>query len=357
MHVAVDANGLAWGWSGIPKYIDRLVRELASQGLTITLLANSDDADLVDASGVRTVVARRRGGARWRDGFVAPWLLAECPDVYWAPEGALPRRCPVPSVITIHDLTPVSAPRTKDWRARLSFRAVVRSAGAADRVIAVSEWTAREVERLIGVNQSRIRVIPNGVDAAFTPGDRATARRSVEHRWGVPPPIVLAVGTLERRKGLDVVVEATGAVAGETDGWDLVVAGAEGDRAIAAKVDVTPRCHRIGPVSDEELVDLYRAADALVAPALAEGFGITPLEAMACGTPAVVSSGSGALEIISGEAAVVVRERSPAAWIAGIQEARRCHAEIVERGVACAARYRWDRAASEVRAVFDELVA
>jgi glycosyltransferase involved in cell wall biosynthesis len=357
MHVAVDANALAWGWSGVPKYIDRLVRELASQGLALTLLANTEDADLIDIPGVRTVVARRRGGARWRDGFVTPWLSATRPDVYWAPEGALPHRCAVPSVITIHDLTPISAPETKDWRARLSFRAVVRSAVAADRVIAVSEWTAREVERLIGVDPSRIRVIPNGVDAAFIPGDRSAAGRSVERRWGITPPIVLAVGTLERRKGLDVVVDATGAVAGGTDGWNLVIAGSEADRVIAAKVDATPRCHRIGPVSDQELVDLYHAADVLVAPALTEGFGITPLEAMASGTPAVVSSDSGALEIISGEAAVVVGERSPAAWIAAIQEARASRSQLVERGVACAARYRWDRAACEVRAVFDELVA
>ncbi len=346
MRVAVDASVLAWGWSGIPKYVHRIVRELATRDdVEITLLANTRQPGFSGIEGVQEVIARRPGGGLWRNEFASRWLAQERPDVFWAPAMVLPRRLAVPSVVTIHDLTPITMPQTKSVRGRLEFRTIRESAHRADRLIAVSRWTASELERVVGVTPSRVSVVPNGVDEQFAPGDRGTARANVRERWDLQGPMVLAVGTLEPRKGLDVVF---GAARAAGDAWQLVLAGALGDHgvAIAAEADTVPRCRRLGPVTDSELVDLYRAADVVVAPSLVEGFGIVPLEAMACGTPAVIAAGSGALEEISGYAALVVQDRNPAAWQTAIAAARERREELGRAGIALAKPYHWATAAA-----------
>jgi glycosyltransferase involved in cell wall biosynthesis len=110
-------------------------------------------------------------------------------------------------------------------------------------------------------------------------------------------------------------------------------------------------CDLLGPVGDEDLVDLMRAAGAYAAPALYEGFGIPPLEAMACGTPAVIAADSGGLVEVSGPAAIVVAEREPEAWVEGIERALARPEDLVERGLEHAARFRWPQVTRETRAV------
>jgi glycosyltransferase involved in cell wall biosynthesis len=197
------------------------------------------------------------------------------------------------------------------------------------------------------VDPARIVVIPNGVDARFAPGDRDAARAAVARRFGVEGPYVLHVGTLEPRKGLDVLLDAA-------DGapWALVLAGRlgfDGER-LAARARAVGATLLEG-LDDDALVDLYRGAQALAAPAIHEGFGIVPLEAMACGTPAVVARDAGALTEVSGDAAVVVGERTPEAWRAGIAQAAAARAELAPRGLALAARYDWADVARRTRAV------
>jgi glycosyltransferase involved in cell wall biosynthesis len=110
-------------------------------------------------------------------------------------------------------------------------------------------------------------------------------------------------------------------------------------------------------VSEEELLDLMRAAGAFAAPALFEGFGIAPLEAMACGTPAVIAAGSGGLEEISGPAAIVVAERTAAAWREALETALTRPPQLIERGLRHAALFRWPAVAAQVREVLAEAVA
>ena len=201
-----------------------------------------------------------------------------------------------------------------------------------------------------------MRVVPNGVDAAFTPGDRAAAAEAVRARFGLDGRFVLHVGALDPRKGLDVLFDAAERAWAAGDGWRLALAGSPGfgSEAQLARLEGAPWCALLGRVSDPELLALYRAAEALAAPAIYEGFGIAPVEAMACGTPPVIAADSGGLEEVSGSASVVVSERTAEAWRMGISEAFDRRAELAAAGATLASTYRWDDVAARTRQVLLE---
>lgn len=359
IHVALDANALAWGWGGIPRYIDRLARALAERDdLRLTLLVNTNKPG-IGIPGTTEVACRRRGGVLWRNAFVTEWLGRRRPDVFWAPETLVPWRVPVPLVVTLHDLGTVLFPHAKPWRQRLAYRtSVPHGVRRAARVLSVSRATAADAQRLWGLTPERVRVVPSGVDAVFRPGDRGAARVRVARELGVHGPFVLAVGSLEPRKGLDVLIDAAALARERGDGWQLVLAGRAGHGGHRLVVHATAAGALVtGGVHDETLLDLYRAADVLAVPSLYEGFGLTPLEAMACGTPAVIAGGSGGLEEVSGAAAVVVDRREAATWREGIARARADRERLAAAGRAHAAQFTWPRAADRVADVLLEAAA
>ena len=356
MRIAIDANVLDGKWGGIPKYVHRIAAELLERGDEIDLLANTTRVHH-QIPAAHEVGIRVKGANLWRQAFLPLWLARRKPDVLWAPESVLPRWSPVPTVATIHDLASLRLPGIKSEAHVRGVRTeVARSARRATRVIAVSQTTADDLRDHFGLSGETVRVVPNGVDDVFVPGDRGAARQAVQNRWGVSAPFVLHVGALEPRKGLDVLIEAAALAAGDGAPWRVVLAGMAGfdGERIEAAARESGACDLLGSVTDPELVELLRAADAFAAPALYEGFGIAPLEAMACGTPAVIAAGSGGLEEISGPAAMVVGERTPEAWRDALEQVLKRPPELIERGLRHAARYRWPAVAAKTRAVLAE---
>jgi glycosyltransferase involved in cell wall biosynthesis len=224
-------------------------------------------------------------------------LRAVVADALWyprlrAPAGVEVLHCPTfrgpfrsrtPLVVTVHDLAVLRHPEWFNrWTATYSRLAVPRVVAAADRVIAVSEHTRRELTALLAVDEAKIRVVPNAVEDVFAlDGPRAEG------------DYVLAVGTLEPRKNLARIAEA---VEGE-----LRVVGAGGWGGVRPPAAVT----WLGDVSDEELAALYRGARCLVYASLYEGFGIPVAEALACGCPIVTSLDSPMAEIAGADATYV----------------------------------------------------
>jgi glycosyltransferase involved in cell wall biosynthesis len=245
-----------------------------------------------------------------------------------------PFRSDVPVVVTVHDLAVLRHPGTfNQWTRRYSRLAVPRVVRAARRLIAVSEFTRRELVELLRVPEDKIRVIPNAVAEPFRPdGPKAKG------------DYVLAVGTLEPRKNLAAAQHAAQRLAVE-----LRVVGARGWGGV--QVDGW-----LGRVSDEELARLYRGARCLVYPSLYEGFGIPVLEAMACGTPVVTSAG-GATEEVAGGAAVLVDPRDPVSIAEGIEQATARREELATRGLERARSFTWERIAAETWKVYEEVGA
>ena len=243
-----------------------------------------------------------------------------------------PLRAPVPFAVTLHDLALVRHPELFPRWHRLSGRLGIGPvARAADRVLAVSEFTKREAVDLLGIPEERLTVIGNAVEPVFSPDGPAAAG-----------DYLLAVGTLEPRKNLRRIVSAA-----EELGAELRVVGARGWGGVE-----TPGW--VGEVSDEELAALYRGARALVFPSLYEGFGIPLLEGMASGTPVVTSRG-GATEEVAGGAAVLVDPLDVAAIAAGVEEAASRHAELRALGLDRAAGFTWAAVADAVERTWREL--
>lgn len=249
-----------------------------------------------------------------------------------------PLRARMPTIVTVHDLAVLRHPEVFPAWTRLYGRTLLRpTLRAADRVFAVSEFSKRETVELAGVPAERIDVVPNALEPVFT-ADGARAEGDY----------VLAVGTLEPRKNLARVVDATRRL-----GVELRLVGAPGwGEAGAAGSHV----RWLGRLDDEELAAAYRGARALVFPSLYEGFGIPALEAMACGTPVVTSAGSAMVEVTGG-AAVLVDPLDNAAIAAGIEEAERRRGELVPRGLERARAYTWERAADAALAGYKRVLA
>ena len=219
LHVAVDANVLRVTWGGIPKHVRRIAAELAAGGDRVDLLVNLRRWTS-PVPGARPVPLRLKGRPLWREAAVPLWTLRNRPDVVWAPEAILPRHIGAPTVATVHDAAPVLFPGSKPPAVERAFRtAVPRSLRSATRVVCVSAAAARDVERLWGIDPARVRIVGNGVDERFTPGDRPPAQAP----FGLDEPFVLHVGSLEPRKGLEVLIAAA-----RRSDWRLVLAGSPG---------------------------------------------------------------------------------------------------------------------------------
>jgi len=213
------------------------------------------------------------------------------------------------AVVTIHDLSFFREPQWFRPAHAAYYRfAVRRSVYVARRIIADSQATARDLHDLLRVPQDRIDVIPLGVGEDYCPAP-AEAIAAVRGKYRLPPQFFLFLGTLEPRKNVVRLIEAWSAIAGECP-YDLVLAGRDGwkSRPIHKAVAASPfasRIHLPGFIAHEDLPALLSAARAFVWPSLWEGFGLPPLEAMACGTPVLTSNVSSLPEAVGGAALTV----------------------------------------------------
>jgi glycosyltransferase involved in cell wall biosynthesis len=251
------------------------------------------------------------------------------------------------AVSTFHDLFVLTGDySTPEFRARFA-RQARDAAERSDLIVTVSAFTASQVERLLGVERSRLRVIHHGVQVRVT----GQGRRE---------KIILHVGAIQRRKNVARLVEAFERL---PPGWRLVLAGSAGYGAeqILARVQASPRRADIetpGYVSPAALADLYARASVFAFPSLDEGFGMPVLDAMASGVP-VVTSNRSALPEVAGDAALLV-DPSDTDSIAGalsrLAEDGSLRRELRERGFERAARFTWQAAVEKTWAVYQELL-
>jgi len=269
-----------------------------------------------------------------------------------------------PSVVTIHDLIHVRFPQFHPRGAALYARVVAGLAVRRARVvIADSEATRRDVIELLGAPEAKVRVVHLGVPRGILRHEAIPTER-VREDLQLPQGYVLYVGARKRHKNLELLLRAWAAMK-PSERPPLVLSGPRWTsddplRLLAYTLGVKEDIHFIDRDLDDWVLGLvYRGASLLVQPSLAEGFGLPPLEAMACGTP-VLSSDAGSLPEVLGDAAEFLPPRDPEAWAAAVllllsDEAKR--AEMAERGFKRAAQFTWERTAAATYAIYEEALA
>jgi glycosyltransferase involved in cell wall biosynthesis len=302
---------------------------------------------------LRTIVAP---GLLWKHLALPLALARDRVDVFHSPTGTLPAFAPCRQVVTVHDLFAAVEPR---WFApsvgrqlRVTQR---RAAHAADRVIAVSERTKRDLVERYGVPEERVRVVYNGVDhTRFRPRD--VDAEAVAQSYGVPHPFILCVGSLMPWRNGPRLLRAVAKLAMPKRVGLLFVGrdiwGTDSTARVAAE-NGWSWARFAGYVPDQALPALYAAASVFAYPSLYEGFGIPPLEAMACGTP-VVASTAGALPEVLGNAALLVDPVDEHALAEALEAALSNPETLRERGIERAARFRWEHTAAQTWRVYEE---
>jgi glycosyltransferase involved in cell wall biosynthesis len=288
-------------------------------------------------------------------------LVVARPRVYHSTQLGLPALRGCRAVITIHDLAPLRWPEhyLRLPHARIGHAWEYALARRADAIIAVSEATRRDVVDLLRVPPERVTVIPEAVDSEFAPPSPEEGRR-VAATFGVPGRYVLYVGQFDPRKNMAGLLAAFARAAAKDPELRLVIAGDLGKlssfltRALEETRAPRERIVVTGRVDDATLGALYAGAECLLHAALLEGFGLTPLESLAAGTP-VVGYRAGAVEEVVGDAGVLVEPSDTdalgdalVAYLGDSAQQRELRARARPR----AARFSWDTAAADTLAVY-----
>ena len=271
---------------------------------------------------------------------------------------------PAPALVahfkTMHAFT---APEAISPAARLYRRiGYPRTAEVADAIILNSESLRSEVDRHLDVDPAKLRLIPEAVDhELFRPGDRAEAQRRLAQRHSIDRPFVLFVSSLWPYKNCEGLLRAFALARQDLGGRRLVVVGPGRDktyvgelRALADELGIADDVTWVGGVPLEETVDFYRAADVFVYPSHNETFGLTILEAMACGCP-VVTSDCSAMPETAGGAAVLADPDDPSSIAAAALRACETAEELRAKGLVRAAQFTWARTAKQTLEVYREV--
>jgi glycosyltransferase involved in cell wall biosynthesis len=292
--------------------------------------------------------------------------LPKC-DLFHATEHLLPRLKCAHTVLTIHDLIFLLFPEyhlpLNKWFLNRFVPLFVRR---ADAIIAVSRCTREDLIRHYAVPPEKITVIYEGVDARFRPVTDPDALARVRALYDLPERFILCVSTIEPRKNLSTLLEAVARLKGRAATRDLrlLIGGRKGwlyegffrrRRELGLEEEVI----LAGVVPDEDLPALYSAAALFVFPSLYEGFGLPPLEAMACGTPVITSDTSSLPEVV-GEAGIMVALHDVDGLVEAMERVLTDEGEqkrMRERGLQQAATFSWERTARETLAVYREVVA
>ena len=365
--VALDTSFLARPPSGIRTYVEQMTGLLPlmeeESGIRMAFLPGTE------IGRVPAFLPRKVQQAVWDVATVARNPVSQGADVLHVPHLSIPFRSPLPTVVTIHDVIPLSWPEYRQSRSmRVFLKQIERSIGNAALIIVPSRSVANEIPRFLDISPDRIRIIPMGVDPLsdmhLTGGGEETALA----RFGLSKSRYLFnIGGLDLRKNLPELVRAFATIVPDLETeWKLVIGGASHTgnptvypplQPVIAELGIGDRVILTGRIDEATKAQLYRHAGLYVTPSLDEGFGLTALEAMAWGVPTVVSN-RGSLPEVAGDAAEIV-EPTAAVLAAALVELIHDEARqktLSERGLERVKAFGWAETARRTMLVYREVL-
>jgi glycosyltransferase involved in cell wall biosynthesis len=372
MHVVLGALLLSgqpgFRQAGVHHYARELLRALARvsrDGVRFTTLISAHALDQLTPEERSVLDVRAIPGAvesplhRLRfEQLVLPHMLRELrADLYHGLGFVAPLRAPCPTVVSVMDLSFVTHPRTHKPLNRAYLGLLTKlSCRRARRVIAISEWTKRDIMQYYGIDAAHVDAIPLAVDhERFRPlSDDARAAFRAAH--GIGEHAVFYLGSIEPRKNLARLIHAFARL---PDSAQLFIGGSlawkyDETLALAHGLGLGERIRLLGRVEPQDLPGWYSACAAFAYPSLYEGFGLPPLEAMACGA-AVVASNTASLPEVVGDAGLLVEPTDVGALADALRRVlddAPLRAELRRRGLQRAAQFTWDRVARSTLASY-----
>jgi glycosyltransferase involved in cell wall biosynthesis len=359
IHVGVNAHLLSLAESyrsaGINWYIYNLLHHLpdAAPGIEVTVFLS--ERRYTAAAGIRRRVSRLPTHRPWVrilwEQALQPWAVRKARvDLLHSPAHVGPLVSDCPFVVTVHDLSFLLFPKNFRRLNRSYLQTLTRlSVHRAQRIITVSESTKRDVVQQYGISPAKIDTIYNGVDPSFRPLPHDQVRE-FRRTMGLPERFLLFVGTLEPRKNVVRLIEAYARLSKGRP--PLMLIGGKGwlYEEIFGRVEalgLTGEVRFVGYVPSDALPLWYNAAELFVYPSVYEGFGLPPLEAMACGTPVITSPASSLPEVV-GPAGLLVDPTDPEALAEAMEQlltARDLQEQMRAAGLAQAQVFSWEKTA------------
>jgi len=314
MRIGIDARLLHYTKAGISQYILRLLEGLAQlqpEDEIVILRSRKDRGEDLRDKPFRSVPLWTPPHNRFEQFALRVETARLGLDLLHSPDFIPPFRRRYKSVITVHDLAFLRYPQILTRESAHYYSHIDQAVRSADHIVAVSESTKLDAMSLLGVPEDRVTVIHEAINPRFRPIDDATALEATRMKYGLPKRFVLFVGTIEPRKNLTTLLRAIRRIVDQHDpGVGLAVAGQWGwlyDDVVEThrQLRLEGIVHFLGHVPFCHLLNLYNAAAVLAYPSHYEGFGLPPLEAMACGTP-VVASGTSSMPEVIGDAGLLI---------------------------------------------------
>jgi len=363
MRIGIDARLVFYSQAGIGQYILHLANGLAKvdqENEYVLLQSRRDHSTILEQPNFRRVSLWTPSHHRLERYALNVELMRLGLDILHSPDFIPPHRPGCRSVITIHDLAFLLYPHFLTKESARYYGHIDQAVRWTDQIIAVSNSTKRDAMQHLGVPEDKITVVYEAANAIFRPIDQEVAREHVRKRHGVDGRFLLFVSTIEPRKNVPTLLRALRQLTGcYKEDVHLILAGGKGwlfEDAFAEveQLKLASRVHFVGHVSSDDLLYLYNAAELLAHPAFYEGFGLPPLEAMACGLPVIVSNVASLPEVVGDAGLLIdphdVDELTVSMWrVLNEAETRR---EMREKGLRQAARFSWEKAASETAAIY-----
>lgn len=378
MRIAIDYTAAIRQGAGIGNYVRNLVDAMLAQDSRnqYTLLTSghpTPDHPFPKADNVRgrsIIIPDRYLNIlwyRWRLPLHAT-LFTGMVDIYHGPDFVLPPiNGNVRKVVTVHDLAFLEHPEYAVPQLAAYLKKVVPEAiAAADVVAAVSQATRQTLIEYFNTSPEKITTIPNGIRSYFRRITDPILLAATRHKFGLKHPLVLGVGTLEPRKNhlglIKAFHKAQSSATKKQRPAMLALAGGPGwlydeTQQLIAKLKLENKVCFLGRVSELELITLYSMADVFVFPSFYEGFGVPPIEAMACGAPVITSNTSSLPEVV-GDAALLIDPHNTgelARAILQVLENEQLRDELRQKGYARAQYFTWPKSASKMLSVYQRL--
>jgi len=367
MRIGIDARLVYYSQAGIGQYILHLINGLAEidhENEYVILQSRKDDTTILSQPNFRRVSLWTPSHHRLERLSLNVELMRLGLDVLHSPDFIPPHRPSCKSVITVHDLAFLLYPHFLTKESARYYGHIDQAVSWTDHIIAVSNSTKRDTIEHLGVPEDKITVVYEATNPIFCPIDRDQACQQVRDRYGVDAPFVLFVSTVEPRKNVPTLLQAFRQLR-ECYHQDvqLVLAGGKGwliedVYSLIGELNLDGQIHIIGQVPSDDLLSLYNAAELLAHPAFYEGFGLPPLEAMACGLPTIVSNVASLPEVVGDAALLIdphdVNELTVAMW--RVLTDQELNHEMRGKGLRQAQRFSWTRAAQETLDIYRKVV-